>query len=278
MGEEEEALLPDYQHLWRMSPIAQGLRAARSERKRLGLGHEPIASMRSLFERQHIKFFMRTTPKETSLDGMAYSGSGQQAVLVIVPMSRYSIASYRWRFTAAHEYCHLLFDRNHSNWVLAESMEHSAQSSQTEEVRANAFAAAFLLPESGVKGEVESITGSETSITPELTIQLQRHFGVSHQTMVWRLFNLGLVSELERERLLGIQPQRMARQLGYDIYEDADELAESLAQLSIPPRYFYLAVRSLREGKISLGSFAEHLEVDLIEARRIAAELQLNGR
>ena len=61
-------------------------------------------------------------------------------------------------FSCAHEYCHVLVDRDRGGLVSrAENRE------ELPEVRANAFAAAFLMPEGGVRAFVRRLGKGEQS-------------------------------------------------------------------------------------------------------------------
>src|SRR5256884_9259344 len=64
--------------------------------------------------------------------------------LTVLVNSRHS--EQRQLFSHAHEYCHLLFDRQKEG-VVSRLENREAQA----EVRANSFAAAFLMPEGGVR-------------------------------------------------------------------------------------------------------------------------------
>ena len=66
----------------------------------------------------------------------------------------------RRRFSFAHEYAHVLLDRE-----LKAILSHARDRSSLMEVRANAFAASFLMPAEGVRGYVNALSkglGSRT--------------------------------------------------------------------------------------------------------------------
>jgi len=64
----------------------------------------------------------------------------------------------RKRFSYAHEYAHALFDRD-------ENIRISSTKNNAEfiEVRANAFAAAFLMPAEGISGVLRSLNKGKSS-------------------------------------------------------------------------------------------------------------------
>jgi Zn-dependent peptidase ImmA (M78 family) len=139
----------------------------------------------------------------------------------------------RRRFSLAHEYAHVLFDRR-----LKGIVTRTQNRDEPIEVRANAFAAAFLMPEEGVRHFVESLgkgrpSRSSTQVFDEedcilaegrmppgsQTIQLYdvvhlaHYFGVSRLAALFRLWNLRLVSQAEFEGLRLREEQGEGREL-----------------------------------------------------------------
>jgi Zn-dependent peptidase ImmA (M78 family) len=137
----------------------------------------------------------------------------------------------RKRFSYAHEYCHALLDRSRELTVTTE-----ANRSEPIEVRANAFAAALLMPRNGVsaflanrckagpsrfeqqvydvatektgpqvKAQKRSSPGAQT-ITFEDVAALAHHFGVSYQAAAYRLKSLSVVNQDEVGSLLQKEP------------------------------------------------------------------------
>ena len=121
----------------------------------------------------------------------------------------------RGRYSLAHEYAHVLIDHDRLSLV-----SRASEGSDLREVRANAFAAAFLLPEDGVLHALERLgkpftkrgqtavygaskqpSGDVRSPTPRPEIQLHdlalltAHFGVSAPALIYRLFNLDLLTK-----------------------------------------------------------------------------------
>jgi len=118
------------------------------------------------------------------------------------------------------------------------------------EVRANAFAAAFLMPEEGVRqflrglgkaeasretlmayaGEDEPAIGlhrrlaSSQTLTLYDVVEIQHDFGVSFETALYRLQNLKVISEEERKGYEARKAQ--AREVGkvFGLTEDPEEM------------------------------------------------------
>ena len=197
--------------------ISQGQLVAEQERRRLDLGNAPIKVPETLAY-QNIWTAALQFPSEIS--GLFLS-SPEFGVAILANLSQSSV---RRRFSYAHEYCHALMDRNDLATVTS---VHNAKT-RTEQ-RANAFAAAFLMPEEGVRGflrhlgkgrgsrreeaAVDAVT--ETGIRGALrspprsqnvsyadAVLLARHFGASYPAAVWRLRGLNLVSAEQTKALL----------------------------------------------------------------------------
>lgn len=103
-------------------------------------------------------------------------------------------ASVRQRFTIAHELGHLIM---HSGDVFVDQKFRDSRSSLAidhQEIEANGFAAALLMPKLWVIKEVVRRQSKHSRLSEEeLVEQLSRHFEVSPKAMEYRLANLGLL-------------------------------------------------------------------------------------
>jgi Zn-dependent peptidase ImmA (M78 family) len=102
----------------------------------------------------------------------------------------------RQRFTIAHELGHwrlhkgkpLIVDQS----VMVNKRDNiSSEASDLEEIQANQFAAALLMPETLVRRIAES---SAFRSREDLISRLSAEFDVSADSMTWRLVNLGMLS------------------------------------------------------------------------------------
>jgi len=200
----------------RWDAIQQGLRVASQERQRLGVGTAPIADIPELLESQGIRTGAVSLPNNIS--GLTLSGR-QIGVFVVINSDHPPV---RKRFSNAHEYAHVLIDRNRQG-----ALSRAENRDELFEVRANAFAAEFLMPADGViqfvnalgKGvsgrgqiavfdEAEVVQAEQRAAPGSQDIQLydvarlSHHFGVSRSSMLYRLKNLRLISETEHQRLV----------------------------------------------------------------------------
>jgi Zn-dependent peptidase ImmA (M78 family)/DNA-binding XRE family transcriptional regulator len=203
--------------------IQAGVKIAEDERRRLQLGIDPMSDMAGLLELQGVRVLGVDLPDTIS---GAFLGDDQTGLAVLFNRKHHEA---RHAFTLAHEYCHVLADRDKLSVV-------SAKQNQMDliEVRANAFAAALLLPEDGVKAffdrlgkagptrsalavadSAEGVSdSSERRRSAEaVKIQiydiahLQFHYGVSWETAVYRLHNLRYIGKDERDDLLSKKAQ-----------------------------------------------------------------------
>jgi Zn-dependent peptidase ImmA (M78 family) len=103
----------------------------------------------------------------------------------------------RQRFTIAHELGHWLLHEgrpiivDHAVRINKRDQVSSAATDQ-EEIDANAFAAALLMPQEQVHASVQRELRMGVPSRDELTQKLANEFDVSHEAMSIRLINLGI--------------------------------------------------------------------------------------
>lgn len=199
--------------------VQQGNQAAAEERRRLGLGDAPAGDVADLLEGQGVRTALLALPDDIS--GLTL----MDPRLSFFVVSNADHGVLRRRFSWAHEYAHVLFDRDRRGTV-----SRDAERADLTEVRANAFAAAFLLPPGGARQFLEELGkgrgsrerweifdegGGRQTVAAEArpepgsqdvqlydVIRLAHRFGVSRTAAIYRLKNLRLVSQAELDRLL----------------------------------------------------------------------------
>lgn len=206
--------LPASQKKW--NAIQQGERVAAEERRRLGLGTAPAPDMVELLETQGVRTAVVDLPPDVS--GLTLS-DGQVGLFIVANAAHHA---WRRRFSFAHEYAHVLVDRDRSGLI-----SRASRKNDLSEIRANAFAAAFLMPREGVRqfvaglgkgrpsrayadvfdddAEAVAVEGRSEPHSQDLqlydVVQIAHHFGVSRVSALYRLQNLRLVAEDELKRL-----------------------------------------------------------------------------
>ena len=135
------------------------------------------------------------------IDGLSWCQGEFSLILV-----SNGVAWTRQRFTLAHELGHALAGDSQDVHVDLDVMAPSMRGREAE-IRANAFAANFLMP-SDVLNEY-----GESDVTEDLFVQLLRQFGVSPSALAYRLYSVGLISS-SRCAELGSMSSRAAAMRG----------------------------------------------------------------
>ncbi len=237
--------------------VEQGESLAREERSRLGLGDDgSIPSMVALLEEQGAKVMVQDFRPRSRVLG-CYLLSESLGPCVIVNRRR---PPARRRLDAAHEYAHLLVEQDDvTGQVCDPSREHAR-----DELRANAFAAAFLLPAGGIAAALEELGAGTGQVTPEQAVALSYDFGVSYHAIVARLADLGWIGEKGRRRLE--RRARVARR-----HAPAGESGVPGDTESEPARFRSVAVEAWHADQISTPKLA-----DLLDLPSAAVRLLLN--
>jgi Zn-dependent peptidase ImmA (M78 family)/transcriptional regulator with XRE-family HTH domain len=271
--------------------VRQGAAIAAEERKRLGLGDMPIPAIADLISNQGIWAAGADLPDEMSGLFLRHSSIG----MVIVVNRNHSRP--RRRFSFAHEYAHALMDRNRN--AIVSTAENSKDHSET---RANAFAAAFLLPEGGVRsflasldkgakirqaqavydvandnsleGQIRVPAGSQKIVYQDVA-SLARHFEVSYQAALYRLQAMDFVNQAEREALME-QVDLGNRYLSVlkfsECTDTAKEGEDSVVDRELVSQVVYNAIEAYRREEISKGRLLDISKKLAIPGHRIRAE------
>jgi Zn-dependent peptidase ImmA (M78 family)/transcriptional regulator with XRE-family HTH domain len=172
--------------------IEQGFHVAEEERRRLGLGFAPIADVSDLITTQGIWASGARLPNEMS--GLFIRTSSTRMVILV----RVAHPRVRKRFSYAHEYSHAILDRNMGAIVSI------SDSRELVEMRANAFAAAFLMPQAGVHWFLSVLGKGDASqrITYEDAAMLAMHFETSYESAVYRLRDMRILKPSEKQALI----------------------------------------------------------------------------
>jgi transcriptional regulator with XRE-family HTH domain len=190
-------LAPLYTH-----PSAETL--ANEERRRLGIGYEPIRDIFSLLELNGLRILRMPIPEESKISGVFIFFEAERAAFALVN----SAQSFESQvFTAAHEYCHYLKHRNigpvidHPDIFIEEylSLYHP------REKFAQTFAVRFLIPHEKIKTVVEKDLHSKKMSFADV-LYLKEHFGVSTPEMLHTLKGLEYISNSKYESYLKLKP------------------------------------------------------------------------
>lgn len=157
-------------------------------------------------------------------------------------------------FTLAHELGHVL---NSDGTTI--NIDRDLRARSDEERLANAFAAAFLMPEKEIRETIDEFGRGAESLARMLL-----GFGVSYETLIYRLHNLRVINAEGRDRL------RRTRWASLIEHLDDEEVARSLlaARGARPERRppTLLASRCLHgalDGTVGAGPLARLLDADI---------------
>jgi Zn-dependent peptidase ImmA (M78 family) len=136
-------------------------------------------------------------PFEGDLSGMLYREPKGPTVIAVNSRS----AATRQRFTIAHEIAHLLLHESTLQVDRPISVrfrdERSGLAVDQDEIAANQFAAALLMPQEWVLTDADRLLGRRPTLSDEAVVQeLAERYAVSRQAMEFRLANLGLWTPL----------------------------------------------------------------------------------
>ena len=269
--------------------IQQADHVAAEERRRLGLGWLSLRDMNELLEAQGVRTGLIDLPDDVS--GLTLT----EATLGLFVVANRKHAPLRQRFSFAHEYAHVLLDRARRGVV-----SRAADRDNLLEVRANAFAAAFLMPTEGVqrfvnglgKGrasrgyaevfdEADAVTveGRTQPYTQEIQLydvaQLAHHFGVSRVATIYRLGNLGLAKTPHVEALKAEEDAGKGATIAR-----AMELAEpdaEKARNAFRQRFVGLALEAVRREEITRAKATELAAMVGVSGKALAALLTDTG-
>jgi Zn-dependent peptidase ImmA (M78 family) len=184
-------------------------------------------------------------------DGLAWRDDDVRLILMGT-----SQTPARQRFTLAHELAHVLAHDDQALHVDPD-ITRLEPARKGSEMRANAFAASFLMPESAIPA---SAARSDQAFA-ELADQLS----VSPETLAWRMFSLGLLPAGTRDSLRSMTALRAAQIAG-----TAGRFSEWLA-VSARPRVPGLLARdsfqSYVDGSATLRPYAQLIGVDVDSLR-----------
>ena len=232
---------------------------ALAERQRLGLGDGPLPLLRDILEISvGIRvFYLKMPPKYSEI----YSYDPHLGACMAINQNHYE---ERRRWSMAHGYLHFLAHRHKPVLDFDGQYQRRPESEQLAE----SFPKYFLMPTSGLLRRFNDMSSVHGKFTTTNLFTLANYYGVSLEALALRMEGMALLrtGTWDRLRDRGIKVRKVQQDLGLQ------ETAHRSDQL--PVHYQHLAIDALEQGKITEGRFADFLEVDRLEARRIAEELR----
>ncbi len=228
------------------------------ERQRLGLGDGPIPLLRDTLE-QTVGlriFYLKMPSKYSEMYTYDEKLGGCMAINASHPEER-----RRW--SLAHGYLHFLA---HRRKAVVDLVDAQYQRMPASERLAETFPKYFLMPTSGLLKRFNDICreNKNQKFTPTNLFTLAHYYGVSVEALTYRLEEMELLPSGSWERLRdrGLKVRKVQEELGLEAIPQRTD--------TTPIHYQHLAIEALDQGLITEGQFADFLNVDRLEARRIA--------
>ena len=211
-------------------------------RTELGMGISEPVDAKTLIRKLGITAVYR--PLSEKSYGISCMSEGKRFMLINSNSTR-----GRQHFTVGHELYHLYYDE-HPTPHMCDSTE------STEEKNANRFAASLLMPREGVLAmmDKEEILGRR--VTLATVLRLEHFFGVSRNTLLIRLKEINLISQLCLDSIKVLPVKESAQEYGYDLslYEPGNA-GLVLGDFGEKARLLF------EQGKISEGHYLELLNM-----------------
>lgn len=241
----------------------QAHQAARAERERLGLDDDPAPNLADILETHGIPVIRLPMTEEVS-GAMAYDAEMGGFILVNAEKPP---THQLW--TVAHEYGHLLKDRQ-QGFNLPEMVRETDGEGDAKrvwaEVFANRFATHFLMPEETVRRLVESV--SSKPLTAWRLIELRRTFGVSYAALLYRLKELGYLTEREFEKW------KQEKLMALEQFIFGEPKTSTREEFRTSKVLWELTVEAAMKGEITLSYAAEVLGITPMEVQDILYQME----
>lgn len=240
--------------------VEQGARFAAKALERLPSPSDVLdRDLASVIER-HFAVDVAVAKLVAGFDGLAWMDDHTR--LILVGASR---VPGRQRFTMAHELGHL-FSGDQQDLHIDEDVWDKARRRDPSEMRANAFAAAFLMPESILEEQAAK------GLTDESFARLSCTMSVSPSSLAWRLLSLGLIDEVQRARLGSLTALAAAQVAGQTA--SFAEWVDASSRHRPPARLLSDMLRAYLDGRATLRPFANLLDVpvDVLESALTSVE------
>jgi Zn-dependent peptidase ImmA (M78 family) len=178
--------LPDYE---------QGNRLAQFACVELDVDDERPVDVRAILNQLAVRV-QDIELSDGGIRGISLAGPGHRPACLINVSYQFGRSEQIKRFTLAHELCHLLFDRWRARRLAVAS---GPWAPQDIERRANAFAAAFLLPRSLLDRAAHEVDAPYASV--DWVVRMAAIANTSALATLERLANLGILPEFKRDAL-----------------------------------------------------------------------------
>lgn len=244
----------------------EGYELGEAAREALAPGDAPLIDLPGLFDELggHLA---RVGLSSESIDAASIWEQGALPVVLINENSHVTEHPGAFRASLAHELCHLLHDAGERDLTTSVSWGDKGKGNYDDalEMRARAFAPAFLAPREHVRHWYDRLSASSKQNSTRLIRLMAEYWGLSFEGAAWHAKNCALIEPEEAERLAGMPQKPLISLQQFESLGDFfppsmfhPELPEKPAALW-RGRASLLVLQALDEGHISVGRARELL-------------------
>ncbi len=262
--------LPDYSKIIDHNYYKQqGQEGAYLERKRLQLGNSPITDIFQLIRQQGVHVFKRKL-EDKNISGL-YIKHPEAGHCILI---NYLDDLYRQNFSAAHEYCHALFDSS-----LEQEMTYFNKNKDFREWRANSFAGNFLVPEKAIHKYYKIQNNYEEWLT--LIKQMCSDFSVSSKVIIIRLYDIEWIDAKLKDKLYNDQrliikkTDKFDPEISDDLSIGSKERIMTLIHKGLSWYFIELATEAYRKNDITYQKLLEMLNLPIEEGNELLSDLRV---
>ncbi len=239
-----------------VTELAEGV--AVQERRRLGLGDQPVVHLRSILEWDVGLRIFYGEKLPSAVAGM-YAWTADLGCCLLINRNH---PAQRRRVSMVHEYGHLIVDR------YKPGIDYVSMTGRkpANERFAETFGLSFLMPASSVRSKFHEIVTSTSDFRVADLCRLSHFYFVSVEAMALRLEKLGLIPKGSSENL---KESKFSPMKATQILE---LLPHPETSHPYPQRYKFLAVHAYEHEKITQVQLAHFLRCDVVTARQVVTE------
>jgi Zn-dependent peptidase ImmA (M78 family)/DNA-binding XRE family transcriptional regulator len=243
----------------KIDPAEQAEVIAEQERKRLGLGDQPVIYLRNTLEWDVGLRIFYTGDLPSAIAGM-YAYSAELGACILINRNH---PPERRRVSMLHEYGHFLLSTDRYR----PGIDYLAMPGRkpANERFAEAFALNFLMPSSSVRQKFHDTVATTGDFQVADLCRMKHFYFVSLEAMTLRVEQLGLIPKGTWESLKesGFAPRKAEALLGLP--------SRPIDDSTVPERYKLLAVHAYQRDEIGDSDLAHYLRCDIVTAREIVA-------
>lgn len=228
-------------------------RMAEQERRRLGLGNEPLRDIFSLVEMNGLHLLRYPCKDDSKISGVYIFNGFKQAAFALVSSNQ---TVGRQAFTATHEYCHYLKDRYDEPVIDNPDIfiDEYISLYHPRERFAQRFASCFLMPRDKVR-EIITKDIRKSRLDLEDVLYLKRYFGVCTLDMLRTLKRMEFISPKRWKEYQKMDSDRHEEAL-YGRLSEGKPAKTTRGRALVSDRFISLALEACKKKKIGTEKLA----------------------